>query len=344
MGVQITNLLTSKEIKISELSGKVIAVDSYNMLYQFLSTIRQRDGSLLKDSKGNITSHLSGLFNRTVNLMKSNLKLIYVFDGEAPELKKIERARRENIKAEAEKQFREAIEKEDIDEMRKYAARTSKLTKEMIEESKKLINAFGIPVLQAPSEGEAQAAELTKSIAFAVASQDTDSLLFGGRRVVKNLTMSIKRKKPGKLAYGDINPELIELEENLKNLNITREQLICLAMLVGTDYNVGGIRNIGPKNSLKIVQQYKTPEKIFEHVGWEKHFDYGWKDVYNLFINPKVIKCEELNLKWENLDKEKIIEIMVEKHEFSRERIINSINDLEKTTKNNQKGLSEFFS
>jgi len=343
MGVQITSLLKSKEIDIGSLSGRVLAVDSYNMLYQFLSTIRQRDGSLLRDSKGNITSHLSGLFNRTINLMKLNLNLIYVFDGAAPRLKQIERERREAIKEEAHKKYKEAVQREDIEEMRKFASRTSRLSEEMINESKEVLDALGVPVLQAPSEGEAQAAELTKGMAYAVASQDTDSLLFGAKRVVKNLTMNLRRKKPGKLAYGEINPELIELEENLKSLNLSREQLVCLAMLVGTDYNVGGITGVGPKNALKIVQEYKVPEKIFQHVNWSKYFENSWEEVFELFINPEVVKCELVNVEWKKVDRERVIRIMCDKHEFSQERINNALEELEKITNKKQKGLSEFF-
>ncbi len=162
MGVQITELLVKKEINLNELANKVIAVDSHLFLYQFLTTIRQRDGSLLIDSKGRVTSHLAGLFTRSTKLIEAGLKLVYVFDGEPPKLKHEERERRKKVKIEAQKKYEEAKKKEDLEEMRKYAARTTRLTPEMIEEAKKLIKALGIPVVEAPSEGEAQAAYMVK--------------------------------------------------------------------------------------------------------------------------------------------------------------------------------------
>jgi len=163
MGTQIKCILKSNVISLNDLTNKTLVIDSYNFLYQFLTTIRSRDGSLLMDSKGNITSHLVGLFSRTTRLMQNNIKLIFVFDGKPPELKEKERERRKNIKINAEKEYKKAVEEENIEEMKKYASRTSRLTEEMIDDSKKLISALGLPIIQAPSEGEAQAACIAKN-------------------------------------------------------------------------------------------------------------------------------------------------------------------------------------
>ena len=191
MGTNLRGLLVSKEVNIEELTDKVLVVDTYNILYQFLSSIRQSDGALLMDSKGDVTSHLTGLFNRATKLLSQGIKLAFVFDGKPPELKTKERDRRKSIKVEAEKRYEQAKAEEDVDAMKKYAARTSKLTKNMIEEAKLLVKALGCPVIQAPSEGEAQAAIIVnKGDAFAVASQDYDGLLYGSKRVLKNLKIS----------------------------------------------------------------------------------------------------------------------------------------------------------
>jgi len=180
MGCQISELLTKKNITIKDLYGKVIAVDAHLFLYQFLTTIRQQDGSLLTDSKGNITSHLSGLFNRTIKLIDYGLNLVYVFDGKVPDLKHEELEKRKKIKIKAQHEYEDAAKRMDIEEMRKYAARTSRLTLTMITEAKKLLAALGVPVIVAPSEGEAQAAFMvSNNDAYAVASQDADALLFG---------------------------------------------------------------------------------------------------------------------------------------------------------------------
>ena len=343
MGVQITELLKLKEISISELANKIIAVDAHLFLYQFLTTIRQRDGTPLMDSKGNATSHLTGLFTRTSSLVQTGLKLAYVFDGKPPELKQKERERRKEIKIESAKKFKEAAKKQDIEEMKKYAARTSRLTPEMIGESKKLISYFGLPVIEAPSEGEAQAAYLVKNNdAFAVASQDADCLLFGSPRLIKNLSIAGKRKKTNKLAYETITPEIADLPENLDYLGINQDQLIVLAILVGTDYNYGGVKGIGPKNALKLVKKYDSNfDKLFEEVKWNNYFDFPWADVFNLI--KKMPVTDKYKLEWKAVDKEKIIKLLIDEHDFSEERVSSILDKLmHGTQQKQQKSLSDF--
>src|SRR3989338_4614449 len=257
MGVALTELLVMKEVDIEFFQNKILAVDAPMWLYQFLSSIRQRDGSLLTDSKGQVTSHLMGLFARISNLSQQNIKLAFVFDGEPPELKRLTLEKRKETKIEAEKKLEKAKEKEDLELMKKNAARTSRLTDEMIEEAKKLVEAFGLPAIEAPSEAEAQASLIVKNgDAFAIATNDADALLFEAPQIVRNLNMAGKKKKANKLSYETIKPDLIGLKENLNHLGIGQEQLIALAMLIGTDYNSGGIKGIGPKTALKLVKEY----------------------------------------------------------------------------------------
>ena len=233
MGIALTELLLIKEIDIDFLHNKVLVVDAPMWLYQFLSSIRQRDGSLLKDSKGNVTSHLMGLFTRLSNLIEQNIKLAFVFDGEPPKLKHLTLEKRKEIKLEAEKKFEKAKEKEDLELMKKYAARTSRLTDEMIDEAKKLVEAFGLPVIDSPSEAEAQASLIVKNNeAFALATNDADALMFGAPKIIRNLNMVGKKNKANKLSYEIVSPDLIVLKENLKHLGINQEQLIVLAMLI----------------------------------------------------------------------------------------------------------------
>ncbi|MBD3310391.1 flap endonuclease-1 [Candidatus Woesearchaeota archaeon] len=344
MGVQITDLLEKKEVEISDLDGKVFAVDSSLWLYQFLSIIRQRDGTPLMDSHGNVTSHLTGLFSRTANLMTRGLKLAYVFDGKAPELKTRERKKRRAAKLEAEKKYRIAVEKKDIAEMKKYASRTSRLTGDMISEAKELIDALGLPVVQAPSEGEAQASYLVKKgDAFAVASQDADCFLFGSPKLVRNLSISGRKKISGKLGYKVIKPEIIDMAETLNSLGIDNDQLIAVGMLVGTDYNPGGIKGIGPKNALKLVRESKGDlDALFKKVGWGKHNEVDWNEIFYLF--KKMPLSDSYSLSWKEPDISRIREILVEKHDFSEERVNSTMEKLVKEMKSkSQKGLGEFF-
>jgi flap endonuclease-1 len=344
MGTPITDILVKKEITIEDLKGKKLAVDSFNMLYQFLSSIRQPDGTPLMDSKNRITSHLIGLFSRITKLMIEDIKFVFVFDGKVPDLKKAERLRRKDVKQEASKMYEEAKEKENIDDMKKYASRTSVLNPEMIEEAKSLITALGMPIVQAPSEGEAQAARIVANgDCYAIISQDADSLIFGAPLVVKNLTIGGKRKNPNKLSYTNISPELISLSNNLEQLHITQDQLIIIAMLVGTDYNIGGIKGIGPKKALKLVLEHGNDfNKIFEEVKWDEEIGIEWKIIFNLFKNLPV--TDDYKLEWKNIDEEALIKLLVEDHDFSRERVEKTIEKLNKGKPNkNQKGLGDFF-
>ncbi len=342
MGVQITELLVRKELGVADLNGKTLSVDAPNHLYQFLSTIRQRDGSLFTDDKGNVTSHLIGLLSRTSSLLRSGIRLVYVFDGRVPELKWAENRKRRELKEVAEKKFREAEEKGDVEEMRKYAARTSRLTPEMIEEAKKLLSTLGVPCVQAPAEGEAQAAYMAKKgDCYGVASQDADCLLFEAPVLIRNLSISGKRKVAGKISWQNVSPELISLKDNLKHLDIDQEQLIALAMLVGTDYNNGGIKGIGPKNGLKIVREHKTPEKIFEAAKWDDFFEVGWREVFDLI--SKMPTTDGYEMKFGKVDREKTIKLLCDEHGFSQERVEKTVSELlEAESGRKQKGLSDF--
>tara|TARA_Y100000294_G_C8567813_1_gene341569 strand:- start:2220 stop:3254 length:1035 start_codon:yes stop_codon:yes gene_type:complete len=344
MGVAFKDIIISEEIALDYLKNKIVLLDTYNILYQFLTTIRGRDGSLLMDSKGNVTSHLTGLFSRTANLMQKEIKLVFVFDGKAPELKQKEREKRKELKLEAEKKYQEAKKREDTEEMKKYASRTTRLTPELVEESKKLISLLGIPIVQAPSEGEAQAAYMVnKGNGFAVGSQDFDSLIHGATKLVRNLSITGRRKKGKTIGYQIVKPELIDLSENLNNLGIDQNQLITLAMIIGTDYNPGGIKGIGPKNALKLVKKHKNDfDNLFKEVKWDSYFDFPWTEVY--YLIKKMPTTDDFKLEWTGINEKKIKEMLVEEHDFSKERVEKT---LEKLSKNEatkkQKGLGDFF-
>src|SRR3989338_8021795 len=114
MGLNIREIIPRKEIELSDLNGKIVCVDAFNTLYQFLSTIRQQDGTPLMDNKERITSHLSGIFYRNINLLSDGIKLIYVFDGEPPELKVKTFKKREAGRELAKEKYEQAKDVEDI--------------------------------------------------------------------------------------------------------------------------------------------------------------------------------------------------------------------------------------
>lgn len=342
MGVQITEILKRHEIRTEELENKTVVVDAPNHLYQFLTTIRAKDGATFTDSKGQVTSHLIGLFSRATNLMKKGISQVYVFDGEAPRLKHKEIENRKAVKEAAEKEYEKALEKGDTLLMKKYSGRFSRLTKDMILEAKRLLDALGIPYVDAPSEAEAQAAHMVKEgTGYAVASQDADTLLFGTPRLLRNLSITGKRKKAGTLSYTSVHPELILLEENLKELGITQQQLIALCMLVGTDYNPGGIKGIGPKKALELTKGHKGNfNAMFKEAKWQDTFQESWEEVFNTFTNIPV--TDKYAAKWAQPDKEKVTELLCREHDFSEERVEKTMAELVKEQKN-QKGLTDFF-
>ena len=323
MGLQIGNIVPRKSIEISDLKGKTIAVDAFNTIYQFLSTIRQPDGTPLMDKRGRVTSHLSGLFYRNISLLREGIKLIYVFDGKMPKLKKGTQDKRQETKDIAFEKYQIAKSEENTEQMGKYAKQTASLDEEKISESKELLEAMGIAVIQAPGEGEAQAAYLSqKKDVYAAASQDYDSLLFGSPLLIQNLTLARKRKTIS--GYVSIGPELIELEKVLNTLQINHEQLICLGILSGTDYNPGGVKGIGPKKALSLVRTRKAPALIFKQIP-EQEMDFDWQEIFQLFKKPDVTKG--IKLKFPKINQEKIKKILLE-HDFSEERIDSALNKL----------------
>lgn len=322
MGLQIGDIVPRKEVKFEDLKGKVIAIDAFNAIYQFLSSIRQADGTPLMDDKGRITSHLSGLFYRNIALLSEGIKLIYVFDGEYHALKGKTHELRQEAKDIAKEKYEKAVEDVDVESMSKYSRGFVKLNSEMIIESKELLEAMGVAVVQAPGEGEMQCAELVKmGEAYAVGSQDYDAIVVGATRLIQNLTLSRKRKTPSGFVY--ISPEMIEYEKVLNELGVDADQLISLGVLVGTDFNPGGIKGIGPKKALALVRQKKYPVQIFKEV--EEKLDFNWQEVFEIFKKPNVKKEKVV---FPKLDEEKIKEILVEKHDFSLERVKNHIEKL----------------
>ena len=343
MGVNLRDLVPKTTVTLESLSGKSIAIDAYNALYQFLAIIRQPDGTPLKDSTGKITSHLSGLFYRTTNLVELGIKVVYVFDGVPPTLKETEIKRRAKVKEEALVKYEKAMAEGRIEEARSYAQATSRLKDYMADDSKRLLTLMGIPWLQAPSEGEAQAAHLArKGDTNFCASQDYDSLLFGAPMLVRNVTISGRRKLPKKEVYIDVVPETVELNQALKELGITREQLVDIGILVGTDFNPEGIKGMGPKTALKLIKEHGTLENALPHIK-DAEFPVEPQRIRDIFLNPKV--RDDYRLEWRQLDEEGIINFMCREKDFSEDRVKKAIEKMQtglKKTKG-KTTLEQFF-
>ena len=328
MGIQLGDIIPRRKIGLTDISGKKIAVDAFNALYQFLSIIRGADGNLLMDGEGRVTSHLSGLLYRTANLAEMGIQPCYVFDGAPPKLKRLEIVRREEVKQIAAVKLRKAIDEGRTEEIRRYAQATARLTHPMISDAQRLLSLMGIPWIQAPSEGEAQAAHMAaRGDVYAAASQDYDSLLFGAPVLIRNVTISGRRKIPRRDAYVQVEPEIVELQTVLDKLKLSRNCLVYLGILIGTDYNPDGIKGIGPKTALKMVTQYGSLQDLLAHLGDKNVFPVDPEELVRLFLEPDVTESYELS--WASPDVDGIISFLCGERGFSEERVRKALDKMQ---------------
>lgn len=327
MGVKFKDIVNPEIINFKDMDGRVIAIDAANTLYQFLSSIRQVDGTPLMDKEGNITSHLSGILYRTSNIVEKGIKPIYVFDGEPSEFKENTVNERREIRQDAEKKWKKALEESDDETAMKFAKKSSKMSPYILESAKELLEIMGIPYVQSFGEGEAQASYMVMNgDAWAVTSQDYDCLLYGAPKVVRNLTISGN--------FSDL--EYLELGKVLNHLNISRKQLIDIAIMSGTDFNKG-IKGVGAKTGMKIVNKSSLEEYIKEK---NINLELGPDELRNIFLKPNI--NTNYNIKWESVDENKIIEFLCEKHSFSEDRIISASKKMDKLN-TTQKSLKDWF-
>jgi flap endonuclease-1 len=329
LAVELGSLISEvkETIMLDSIADRVIAIDAYNTIYQFLTIIRRPDGTPLTDSNNMITSHLSGLFYRNINLLEHRIMPVYIFDGMPPALKTRTLEARSRRRDEALKEWGKALRKGMIEEARVHAVASSRITKEIVESAKQLLSYMGIAYIQAPSEGEAQAARMTREgLVYASASQDYDLFLYGANIVVRNLAITGRRKLPRKNVYIDVNPERIKLSKLLENLKINQRQLIWLGILMGTDYN-SGIEGVGPKTALKIVKGKRSLKEIVENVRskYGKEFDVDPFEVEEIFVNPETAEVKksyvDSEVKNARVNKSMLTKFMSEEHGFSHERV-----------------------
>jgi flap endonuclease-1 len=309
MGLPFGDLVSVGEIAWSELSGRRLAIDGNNAVYQFLSTIRQRDGQPFTDANGHVTSHLIGILYRSLSLIAEGVETAWVFDGRPPDLKAGTLRARYRAKAKAEAEWKEALEREDLETARRKAAATSRFTPTMAAEAMELLHALGLPTVQAPAEGEAQAASMARAgTVWATGSQDYDTLLFGAPRLVRGLAA---RSRGGDQPAA----QLIDRERWLSELGISGEELILVGLLVGTDFN-DGARGYGPKKALKLVQR---------HLGWEATLRIAGiepaevEPAAAVFRHPEVIATGPLDFR--PVDEAAVEHLLVDGHGFSAERL-----------------------
>jgi flap endonuclease-1 len=323
LGVNLTPIIIRRILNLENLKGRSFAVDANNMLYQFLALIRLPDGTSLQDSNGNITSHLAGLMFRSTRLICDyKIRLIFVFDGEPPQLKQREIIKRREQREKAAKEWEAALKTGDYITAFSKAVMTSRLTKSMVEDAKRLLQLLGIPFVQAPSEAEAQTAYMAyKGHVWAASSKDYDSLLFGAPRLVRYLTITGKEFLPSKGIARPLKPELINLNSFLSHYTITREQLIDAAILMGTDFNQG-IKGIGPKTALRLVKKHGKIENMPAEVR-NKIEGQNYEQVRKIFLKPQV--TSKYSLSYKSLDEDNLVDFLCNQRDFSHQRVETAI-------------------
>ena len=340
MGLNLKDLIVKEKTTLEAFSTRVIAIDAYNAIYQFLASIRGPDGLQLMDSQGRVTSHLSGLLYRNVNFLSLGIKPVYVFDGKAPSLKAAEIQRRKQIKKDATIKYERAIAEGNMEDARKFAQQTTSMRDGMVKESKKLLECFGIPYIDAQSEGEATAAHLTNTgQAYASASQDYDSILCGAKRLVRNFTSSGRRRIPNSNTYIDVVPEVIQTQKVLDALGLTREKLIDVGILIGTDFNPNGFERIGPKTAIKMIRKHSRLEDVPQIQEQLQKIDF--EQIREIFLNPKVTDVNEIV--FEKVDYEAITGYLVKERSFSNDRVNSTLNRLKRALEKKSQNLEQWF-
>ncbi len=326
MGCNLRDLAEANETNMEAMSGKRVGIDSFLLAFQFLTTIRDRsptgDGGPLRANNGKVVAHLMGFLSRASLMLSKGVKPVFIFDGEHPELKKDEMDIRRKRREEAEIEWKAALDSGDYVTAQKLAQRCVKYTPEMVEESIELLRLMGIPAFRAKAEGEAQAAVMAaKGQLDAVATQDWDALLYGAPVVIRNLT-SDGNKRMGRI----IRAQKIELNQILNDNEISKEQLIDLAIMIGTDFHPG-IKGIGPKTGLKLIKLYGSIEKVCQEKG--KEIPNRLDEIRNVFHNHPVIEISEQDLQQGEVDVEGLKKFLVDDRQFSEKRFNNALELLE---------------
>jgi len=341
LGVNLAPVVVKHKIRLEDLRGRTLAVDANNFLYQFLALIRMADGSPLTSPNGTVTSHLAGLMYRSTRLIcEYGINLVFVFDGIPPKQKDTEISKRRKNREKATIEWKLALEAKDYAKAFSKAVMTSRLTRSMIEDAKKLLHLLGIPQVQAPSEAESQAAYMAmKGDAWASSSRDFDSLLFGTPKLVRYLTITGIEFLPSKGISRRLEPELIFLDEFLSRYGITRNQLVDAAILIGTDFN-DGVRGVGPKKSVKLITEFGTIENLPSSIKMKLTQNYN--EVRNVFLEPDVDR--HYVVKHSLMQEDELYDFLCDQKGFRKERVEKVIERVKRyRLETKQTDLQEWF-
>ena len=341
MGCNLRDLADAKDTTMDAMKGKKVGVDSFLLAFQFLTTIRDRsptgDGGPLKADNGKVVAHLMGFLARASTMLAKGVKPVFIFDGTHPDLKKDEMDARRAVREEAEREWKAALDAGDYAKAQKMAQRCVKYTPEMVDESIEMLKLMGIPAFRAAAEGEAQAAVMAANGQLdAVATQDWDALLYGAPIVIRNFAAD-GSKRMGKI----IRAQEIELSQILDDNELTRDQLIDLGIMIGTDFHPG-IRGIGPKTGLKLIKELGTLEAVCE--AKQKEIPERLAEIREIFHSHPVVEISDDDLQQGDVDVEGLRKFLIDDRQFSQKRFDNAIDQLKEAGLVRDSGQTSLFS
>jgi flap endonuclease-1 len=270
----LRSLAAIETVSFDELSGSVVAIDAHNWLYRYLTTtVKWTSDDVYTTSDGTEVANLIGVVQGLPKFFEHDLTPVFVFDGAVTELKDNEVQARREQREKYEAQLEDAREEDDTVAVARLESRTQRLTDTIVETTRGLLSLLDVPVVDAPAEGEAQAAVMARKGQVDYAgTEDYDALPFGSPLTIRQLT-----------SKGD--PELMDLDATLDDHDLTWEQLVDVAILCGTDFNEG-ISGVGPKTAVSLVHEHGDLWGVFEAEGYSvKHAD----RIRGLFLDPPVV-------------------------------------------------------
>jgi flap endonuclease-1 len=262
-----------REVELKSLHGRKIAIDASMAIYQFLIAVRSggpnHAATMLTNADGDTTSHIQGMFNRTIRFLTEGLKPVFVFDGKPPSFKSGELQKRREKRVKAQEQLSKAVEDGNVEEQDKHSKRLVRAGNKENLECQKLLHLMGVPVVLAPCEAEAQAAALAKSgQVYATATEDMDALTFATPVLVRKMTFANQSKSM---------VQTMNYAKAVEGLGLTHDQFVDLCILLGCDY-CDSIRGIGPKTALKLIREHKDIETILNILDRKKfHVPENWE-------------------------------------------------------------------
>ncbi|ELZ08969.1 flap endonuclease-1 [Natrialba aegyptia] len=268
----LRDIAVIEEVPFADIEG-VVAVDAHNWLYRYLTTtVKWTNSAKYTTGDGTEVANLVGIVQGLPKFFENDVTPVMVFDGGPSELKEDEIESRRDQRRTYEEQLETAREEGDEVAIAQLESRTQRLTPTIQETSRELLELLDVPIVEAPAEGEAQAAHMARrGDADYVGSEDYDALLFGAPLTLRQLT-----------SKGD--PERMDLQATLDHHGLTLEQLIDAAILIGTDFNEG-VSGIGPKTAIAEITEHGDLWGVLEARG--DSIRYGDR-VRELFREPNV--------------------------------------------------------